>query len=178
MATGEATPTLSMPQISVDELHLLRALLGFPNESSLELARELGGVWPWMRDARQDIQAIGLEPWREEYRRLFFGGDQPTVCPHYASAYGGVPRDAPWRVARLYSRAGLPLCNVPPDYIGSELNLLAELLEGESDFGSALLHEAWEHMTHWVPLFARCLQEHAQLSLYRGIGERLETLFV
>ena len=166
-----------MPQISVDELHLLRGLLAFPNESSLELAIDLAEVWPWLQDARADLEAAGLEQWREEYRRLFFGGDQPAACPHHASAYAGVSRDAPWHIARLYARAGLPLCNVPPDYIGSELNLLAELLESEHDLGSGLVHEAWSHMADWIPRFAGCLAESTRIGLYRGIAARLHDLF-
>ena len=177
MGIGEATPSLSMPQISIDELHLLRGLLAFPNESSLELALDLAEVWSWLQDTRDDLEAAGLEPWREEYRRLFFGGDEPAVCSHNASAYQGIPRDAPWHVARLYARAGLPLCNVPPDYIGSELNLLAELLESEHDLGSGLVHEAWSHMAAWIPKFARCLGTNTRLGLYRGIAARLEDLF-
>ena len=177
MGIGEATPSLSMPQISVDELHLLRGLLAFPNESSLELAIDLAEVWPWLQDARDSLEDAGLEAWREEYRRLFFGGDQPAVCPHHASAYPGVPRDAPWRVARLYARAGLPLCNVPPDYVGSELNLLAELLESEHDLGSGLVNEAWSHMAAWIPQFARCLGKSTRLDFYRGIAARLQDLF-
>lgn len=177
METGKVTPSPDMARLSVDELHLLRGLLAFPNEASLELLRELSEVWPWLEAAGQDMDAGSLDDWRSEYCRLFFNGEEAARCPHFSSAYEGAPNNAASKVAGLYMRAGLPLCNIPPDFIGSELNLLAELLESEHDLGSSLLHEAWLHMAGWIPQFAACLRRETRLALYRVMADRLEQLF-
>jgi|GEM_PF-4258166 len=177
MGTGELQTVASLPRLGVDELHLLRGLLTFPAESTLDLVRDLSAVWPWLGDAVRELDTLGLDDWRAEYRRLFFHGAAPALCPPFASAYAGGGDEPAWGMASLHMRAELPLSNLPPDYLGAELNLLAELLESEHDLGPELLQEAWRHMQGWVPAFADCLVRHAGLHLYRGIGQRLDQLF-
>ena len=172
---SDAVP--SAPPLSVDELHLLRGLLVLPSEALLDLIRELSAFWPCLSRARAEVDGQPVEALREEYLRLFIGGESPPLCPPFASAYLAPGSQSAVVVARLYAAAALPLTNVPPDYIGSELNLLAELMESEHDLGPELLGETWNHMAAWVPQFAATLRMRAHSGLYQGIGERLGQLF-
>jgi TorA maturation chaperone TorD len=76
----------------------------------------------------------------------------------------------------LYRRAGLQASEAPPDYLGTLLECAAWLAEQED--GAALLRELEdEHLTRWVPRFARNLQASSGLALYRNLGARLAELF-
>ena len=162
-------------RLNVDELHLLRGLLAFPTDDSYALVKQLARSWSWLGSVRDELESTSIDDWREEYRRLFMHGHAPALCPPYESAYAH--GDVQWDIAMLYSRWGVSMCSMPPDYLGSELNLLAELLESEGDLGREPVAEIWEHLTAWVPRLADDLERHARISLYRGLAARLRELF-
>ncbi|HEB95635.1 MAG TPA: molecular chaperone TorD [Sedimenticola thiotaurini] len=152
-------------------------LLGLPGDESLPLLEELSRRHPWLAPAVAELSALPLDQWQGEYTRLFVNDRPRTRCPPFESAYRGGSMDGPagTEVAALYRRAGLGAEAMPPDYLGTELECAAFLLErGET----ALLRELRrEHLARWVPRFATDLREAAGLRLYRLLGERLALLF-
>ncbi|MBS4097820.1 MAG: molecular chaperone TorD family protein, partial [Sulfuricella sp.] len=110
---------------------------------------------------------------------LFICGHPKTACPPFESAFlgGGMFGIACDRLGDLYRRAGLQAEDVPPDYLGTQLECAAYLLEQPCDHSNELLQELWrDHLAGWAPRFGTALQGESRLQLYRELGAQLEEL--
>ena len=170
-----------------DPSHLRRLamLLAMPEAGALEALREISSQEPWLSEPIAELESLPLERWQAEHTRLFVSGYPKTPCPPFESAYrqGNMGGTAALDLQGLYRRAGLEAGETPPDYLGTQLEFAAYLLdvgpgEGDADCpAGALTAELWdEHLCRWLPRFARDLHTQAELMLYRGLGERLACL--
>lgn len=165
--------------LNVDELYLLNGLLAMPTRDSFELVSDLAGMWAWMQPLQRSLDALSLAEWQREYQRLFIHGKADAPCPPFESFYRDerVPGLAGCEVAKLYAHTGIRLQNIPADYLGSELNLLAELIHLAEEVDTDIIIEMWERLGNWVPKLARDLSQHASLEFYQVLGQRLGQLF-
>ncbi|WP_236786449.1 TorD/DmsD family molecular chaperone [Allochromatium tepidum] len=170
-----------------DPSHLRRLamLLAMPETDALEALREIADEEPWLAEPIAELESLPPERWQAEHTRLFVSGYPKTPCPPFESAYrqGNMGGTAAPDLQGLYRRAGLESGEVPPDYLGTQLEFAAYLLdagsgEGDTDCSAGTLAaELWSnHLCRWLPRFARDLQTQADLALYRGLGERLARL--
>ncbi|SEP76587.1 chaperone TorD involved in molybdoenzyme TorA maturation [Ectothiorhodospira magna] len=161
-------------QLDVDELCILSGLLSPPTQDTLEAMEEMAESWAWLKPALPELLAVGLPLLREEYQRLFVTG----ACPARESAWSEpILAGSAHNLMALYRQAGIALQGRAPDSLAMELIYAAWYLEQDlpnSPYGWQAL---WEHLCGWVPCFARCLQERANMDIYRVLGRRLETLF-
>lgn len=166
-------------------LRRLAMLLAMPETGALEALREIADAEPWLVEPIAELESLPLERWQAEHTRLFVSGYPKTPCPPFESAYrqGNMGGTAALDLQGLYRRAGLEAGETPPDYLGTQLEFAAYLLDaGQGDGGSdclagALATELWdEHLGRWLPRLADDLQAQAGLALYRGLGERLARL--
>lgn len=161
------------------ELELLAVLLGTPGEEALEVLQSISTSEPWLQDAVTGLADVPLQEWQAEHTRLFVSGHPRTVCAPFASVWKegkmqGQARDA---ALALYARAGFkPEAELPADFLGSELQLLAFLL-AQNPLDESLVMDTLEHLRDWVPPFSEALRRESRVALYRAMGERLETLF-
>ncbi len=79
-------------------------------------------------------------------------------------------------LASLYRRAGLQANEAPPDYLGTMLECAAWLAEQE-DGGELLRELEDDHLSRWVPRFARDLRDRSELLLYRALGGQIARSF-
>lgn len=175
-------PTPGDPPAAVtpDALRILSALLGAPERGACQAIEELGERYPWLQDPAGELLRTPLAEWQAEHTRLFVSGYPHALCPPYESAYRHGCMDGPacTELARLYRRAGLQAVDMPPDYLGVMLDGAAHLLDPRKAPRLELWQELWDqHLGRWVPQFARDLQTHARLALYRGLGAQLHGLF-
>jgi putative dimethyl sulfoxide reductase chaperone len=170
-----------------DPSHLRRLamLLAMPETGALEALREIADQEPWLAEPIAELESLPLEHWQAEHTRLFVSGYPKTPCLPFESAYrqGNMGGTAALDLQGLYRRAGLEAGETPPDYLGTQLEFAAYLLDaGPGDGGTdcpagVLAAELWdEHLCRWLPRFARDLQVNAESKLYRGLGERLARL--
>lgn len=167
-------------KLDFDELYILSGLLQMPTQESYELVEDLAELWPWLQGLRDSVRSLPLEAWQQEYIQLFIHRSPRAPCPPYESVYCEElePGECAARMAEVYIRAGERIPNMPPDFLGAELRLLAQLTEQpEGAADSQLAHELWDKMRGWVPRFAEDLVEHARLDIYRALGTRLRELF-
>ncbi len=161
-------------------LRLLGGLLASPGSDSLEVLRELAGENAWLGESLAELEDTPLEDWQAEHARLFISGHPKTACPPYESAFlggamFGVACDS---LADLYRRAGLEAEGLPPDYLGTQLECAAWLLEQSCGHSGELLRELWrDHLAPWTPRFGATLAMESRLRLYRQLGEQLQGLF-
>lgn len=161
-------------------LRLFSGLLASPAGDSLEVLRELAGAHGWLSQPLAELGSVGLDEWQAEHARLFISGHPKTACPPFESAFmGGAMFGAACdQLGDLYQRAGLQAEGAPPDYLGTQLECAAWLMEQGCEHSKALLQELWhEHLAAWVPRFGSALQAESWLSLYRQLGRQLEDLF-
>ena len=174
-----------------DPSHLRRLamLLAMPETGALEALREIADAEPWLAEPIAELESRPLEHWQAEHTRLFVNGYPRTPCPPFESAYrqGNMGGTAAQDLQGLYRRAGLESGAVPPDYLGTQLEFAAYLLDagpasgpeaGDADcLAGTLATELWsEHLCRWLPRFARDLHTQSEWMLYRGLGERLARL--
>ena len=160
-----------------EQLRILAALLAHPAEDALDALRDLLPRAPWLAECIAELEGLTLERWQGEHTRLFINGWPTTACPPFESAYrqgqmGGTSAAA---LASLYRRAGLQARDAPPDYLGTMLECAAWLAEQE-DGGELLRELEDDHLRPWVPRFARDLQDHCELLLYRTLGGQIARL--
>ncbi|WP_170286796.1 TorD/DmsD family molecular chaperone [Thermochromatium tepidum] len=179
---GEARdnpPMMAKPDPS--HLRRLALLLAMPETGALEALRELAELEPWLLEPIAELDALPLEHWQAEHTRLFVSGYPKTPCPPFESAHrqGTLGGTVLQELQGLYRRAGLDSGEVPPDYLGAQLEFAAYLLDVGSAEGLAdtLAAELWEaHLCRWLPRLARDLQSQARLALYRALGACLGRL--
>lgn len=170
-----------------DPSHLRRLamLLAMPEAGALEALREIIDAEPWLAEPIAELEALPLERWQAEHTRLFVSGYPRTPCPPFESAYrqGNMGGTAMQDLQGLYRRAGLESSETPPDYLGTQLEFAAYLLDvrqgdgGADCLAGALAAELWDaHLCRWLPRFAGDLQTQTNVMLYRGLGERLARL--
>ena len=148
-----------------------------PETDALEALRDVREQAPWLESSLPELERIPLEQWQAEHTRLFINAYPKTPCPPYESAYrqGTMGGTVPGELSDLYRRAGLRAADVPADYLGTMLECAAYLIDQGMH---ELLKELVEgHMRHWVPRFARDLQDQAGLELYRALGGQIADLF-
>lgn len=165
---------------SPDSLRLLAGLLASPGSESMEIVRELAGDHAWLAGPVAELEALPLDEWQAEHTRLFVSGHPKTACPPFESAVtgGSLHGAASDRLADLYRRAGLEATGLPPDYLGTQLECAAYLMEQDCAHSQALLRELWqEHLAAWVPRFNKTLRQESQLALYRQLAGQMEALF-
>ncbi|MGD8207390.1 MAG: molecular chaperone TorD family protein [Thiohalocapsa sp.] len=169
----------ALRDLDFDELFILSGLLQVPGNIAKEFVLDVGQSWAWLREAVRDLQGMSLDEWQREYVELFLRRGTEISCPPYESDYCVEdPADAcAVRLAEIHMLAGVPVSNMPPDYIGSELRLLAQLLEYDTQADPALAEELWGRLRAWVPRFAADLEQRSRLSLYRALGRRLAQIF-
>ncbi len=159
------------------QLYILSALLAFPVDDALDSLRDMLPLAPWLAPAIEELAKLSLEHWQGEHTRLFLSGYPKTPCPPFESAYrqGQMGGTAVGDLHALYRRAGLEARQAPADYLGTLLECLA-LLEARGD-AEEIIGELWgAHLQHWLPRFARDLQLHGELEIYRLLGARLAGL--
>lgn len=167
-------------ELDFDELYILSGLLQMPTQESYELVEDLADLWPWLQGLRESVRSLPLEAWQQEYIQLFIHGSPRAPCLPYESVYREElePGECAARMAEAYIRAGERIPNMPPDFLGAELRLLAQLTEQpQGTTGAQLAHELWDKMRGWVPRLAADLAAHARLEVYRALGRRLRELF-
>lgn len=161
-------------------LRLYSGLLASPGNDSLEILRELTGEYAWLCPPLAELESLPLEEWQAEHGRLFISGHPKTACPPFESAFvGGAMFGAACdQLGELYRRAGLQAEGAPPDYLGTQLECAAYLLEQPCGHNHELLQELWQkHLASWAPRFGTALQEESRLLLYRELGQQFEGLF-
>lgn len=162
-----------------NELELVAALLAAPAEGALEVLEEFGGDVPWLQRALGELELMPLEEWQAEHTRLFVTGYPRTPCPPFESAYrhGTMEGKAAQELTALYAEAGLGVDEgMPADFLPTTLacaGFVAQELGRDSPVWAGLWRD---HLLRWVPDFARDLQNHSQLMLYRAVAGRLEAL--
>jgi putative dimethyl sulfoxide reductase chaperone len=123
-----------------------------------------------------------LEDLLWEYTRLFIGPYQ-LPCPPWESVYTSPKRlmmqEAYNEVRDYYNKAGLTVNNqgIMADHIGAELNFLAVVLQkAHSDPKKEQYYRDLtrgfldEHVTKWIPQFARDMEDAADLSFYKTLA--------
>lgn len=161
-------------ELDVDELCILSGLLSPPTQETVDALEEMARGWAWLSPAVMEIRHLGLPALRREYDRLLVTDD----CPARESAWSSqVLAGGGANLERLYRQAGISLQGREPDSLAMELIYAAWYLEQDLSNAPAGWRVIWHHLSGWVPPFARCLQSHAQVELYRALGARLEMLF-
>lgn len=158
-------------------LRILALLLAHPGEESLAALAELAREEPWLAPAAAELKECSLESWQAEHTRLFLNGHPRTVAPPFESAYrfGQLDGSAGAELQRLYERAGLGATGLPADYLGTQLEFAAWLLEEGDPEG--LLPVLWEeHLALWLPRFCEDLAQGSRLQLYRQLAGELGRL--
>ena len=166
---------------SAETLRLFAGLLASPGTESLTALRELVGENAWLGESIAELEQTSLEEWQAEHARLFISGHPKTACPPFESAFrGGLMFGAACdQLGDLYRRAGLQAEDLPPDYLGTQLECAAYLREQPCDHSNELLQELWcEHLAVWMPQLGALLQKESRLLFYRQYGQQLEGLSV
>jgi TorA maturation chaperone TorD len=165
---------------SPDSLRLLAGLLASPGDESIDAVREMTAAYGWLAEPLAELEATPLAEWQAEHTRLFVCGHPKTACPPFESALtgGSLHGAACDQLAALYRRAGLEATGLPPDYLGTQLECAAVLLERGCEPSRALLRELWDgHLASWVPRFNAALQSESRLLLYRQLARQLARMF-
>lgn len=164
----------------IQELVVLSGLIGEPCAESMEAIKELAPQLNWLSDeAVKEIEELSLENWQIEHTRLFVSGHPKTECAPFESVWteGRMIGEATQSISDLYQKVQYkPDADLPADFLGSELEFLAFVLENyaeQEDF----LFEILEHLHGWIPRFAKAVRIHAELRFYRDYAKRLEALF-
>lgn len=166
-------------------LRRLAILLAMPEADARDTLHALIPVEPWLTAALAELNTLPLERWQAEHTRLFVNGYPKTPCPPFESAYrqGNLGGSTTADLQGLYQRAGLHATEAPADYLGTQLEFAAYLLDASQGDTSAdclvatLTAELWaEHLCRWLPRFAQDLHAQAELTLYRALAERLAQL--
>jgi TorA maturation chaperone TorD len=158
------------------ELRLLSALLGAPDETSLELLREAAAEFPWLEGAVEELARTPLDRWQGEHTMLFIAGFPRTPCLPFASAWmekrmHGAAMES---LLLFYRRLGLEAAEMPADYLGTILECAAMLREQED---RGLAAELWNgHLHPWLQEFTAALAQHSRLKLYGALARRLDDL--
>jgi len=164
----------------IQELIVLAGLLGEPCSESMEAIQELAPQLNWLsEDSVKEIESTPLERWQMEHTRLFISGHPKTECAPFESVWteGRMVGETTESIQALYNKVQYkPDAELPADYLGSELEFLAFVLENYSE-QQAFLVEILEHLHTWVPKFAKAIRIHSELSFYRDYAKRLEALF-
>jgi TorA maturation chaperone TorD len=166
---------------SPEILHLFSGLLASPCNGSLDVLRELAAEHVWLGQGVAELEQTPLEEWQAEHARLFISGHPKTVCPPFESAFlsGAMFGTACDQLGDLYRRAGLQAEDLPPDYLGTQLECAAYLGEQPCNHSNALLQELWhQHLSAWLPRFGSVMQQESRLLLYRLLGQQLAELSI
>jgi TorA maturation chaperone TorD len=167
-------------RLDFDELYILSGMLQLPTSESHRFIEDLSKLWGWLQEPSRSLSQCLLPDWQREYLRLFVAKMPGTRGAPYESSYcdGAEPGACALRVSDLCVQAGIKLGNMPPDFLGAELLLLAQLLEQPEERGARdLAGELWARMSEWVPRYAADLREDAKLPIYSALATRLERLF-
>ncbi|MEA1987875.1 MAG: molecular chaperone TorD family protein [Pseudomonadota bacterium] len=164
----------------IQELVVLAGLIGEPCEESMEAIQELAPQLNWLsNEAVAEIESLPLERWQMEHTRLFISGHPKTECSPFESVWaeGRMMGETTDKINELYATVQYkPDAELPADFLGSELEFLAFVLENYSE-QQAFLVEILEHLHTWVPKFAKSIRIHSDLAFYRDYAKRLESLF-
>ena len=159
-----------------DRLRILSALLGAPTQGAQRAIEELAEIYPWLCEPADELHSVPLAQWQQEHTRLFVSGHPRVPCPPFESIYRHSPVSE--ELDALYRRIGLQTDDLPADYLGVMLDCAAYLLDPRRGAPFCLWQTLWDrHLTPWVPDFARDLQAHSDLLLYRQVGAQLQELF-
>ena len=122
-----------------------------------------------------------------EYTRLFVTAYPKVPCPPYESVYESedrlLMRNSTLNVLDFYRKFGLSLADTfkePPDHIATELEFMhfltfkeaeawrdddkpkaLQFLRAEADF-------TINHLSPWVPVLQKCVENHSEISFYRS----------
>lgn len=163
-------------------------IAGLKQEQMLAVLGSLGVVFDddfVSGDAGEQAEALAVE-----FTRLFVGPG-PHIAAYESVFVQGYAEDEPrlWgeatgEVESFYREAGLDIeaAGEIPDYIGIELEAMAELAAAEAarrDEGeTAEARRLWElqqqfareHLGRWLPEFSRVVAERSASSFYRGMA--------
>ena len=142
----------------------------------------------YLRDLKSAVDGMDLSSEQEledllwEYTRLFIG-PYKLPCPPWESVYTSSKRlmmqDAYSGVQQLYNEIGLVAGSpdILADHIGMELNFMAILLhklcediEGRPCYADLAKRFLDEHLTQWIPQFARDMEEAADSVFYKALA--------
>lgn len=160
-------------------LRLLGLMLCMPDEESLPLLETLASEQPWMQAGLHELAETPLSHWQGEYTRLFVSGFPTTPAPPYESAYRHQSMFGPVvdELIELYRNAGLSVGQMPADYLGTQLEFAAYLVESADPRAGQWLTQLWrEHLQCWLPKFVADLCQHSRLLIYRLWGGQLTLL--
>jgi len=164
--------------MSAPDLQLSAMLLGMPDENSLPTLLELALEHAWLKPAVEELLQLPLQQWQAEHTRLFINGYPKTPCAPFESIYrhGRMEGPACDELIRLYTAAGVSATDdIPADYLGTMLELAAELFERRTPAADRQLQVLRDrHLAGWLPQISQRLQRETCLKLYRTLGERLE----
>jgi TorA maturation chaperone TorD len=162
--------------MDVGELRLLSALLGAPDETSLDLLRQAAAEFPWLEGPVQELARVPLDRWQGEHTLLFIAGFPRTPCLPFASAWmdkrmHGAAMES---LLLFYRRLGMEAAEMPADYLGTILECAAMLREQQE---AERLDELWNgHLIPWLQEFTAALSSHSRLKLYGSLARRLDDL--
>lgn len=159
------------------QLRILALLLAHPGEESLAALEEMAREEPWLAPALDELEKLPLETWQAEHTRLFLNGWPRTPAPPFESAWrsGQLDGSACEELEQLYRSAGLSATGAPADYLGTQLEFSAWLLE-QGDPGN-LVPVLWEeHLAQWLPGFCEKLEAASDLQLYALLAAELQRL--
>ncbi len=160
-----------------ERLRLLATLLAAPEPDSLAILEELAPEHPWLAEAAAELRSVPIEEWQAEHGRLFICGYPRTPCLPFESAHrhGMMCGPATEELAMLYLDLGLQADELPPDYLGIELECAAHLAEagGHPEAERALWQD---HLLRWLPEYADVLARESRLVLYGGLANELAAI--
>jgi TorA maturation chaperone TorD len=159
-----------------EELRLLGGLLSMPCCDALETLEKLSGQHGWLQEALDELNRLPLEHWQSEYTRLFLNGRNAIPCPPFESAYRNhcLANEVTDQLRTLYRKAGIEAEGFPADYLGTQLQCAAYLLEQDNPRARELFGKLWrEHLLRWLPAFIADLEQACALRFYLLVARRL-----
>lgn len=164
------------------EENLCANLAGLMEELSIPAAQSC-------RRMEQGLQENSREELLVEYSSLFLNPFGAPAQP-YGSVYLDKERqlmgDSTMQVRKIYAAAGVKQeTDGPPDHIAIELEFMSFLgqriaqaiagsdQEAVAEFTAIQACFFNTYLASWAPLLGRAIQEHAELPLYRALGDCL-----
>jgi len=162
-----------------DMLRLYGLMLCMPDKESLSLLQLLSTEHAWMQAGLYELTETPLSHWQGEYTRLFVNGFPSTPAPPYESVYRHRTMCGPVvdELSELYREAGLCVGQMPADYLGTQLEFAAYLIDSNDPRAAHWHARLWrEHLQNWLPGFIADVCQHSRLLLYRLWGGQLTLL--
>ncbi|MBT2643459.1 molecular chaperone TorD family protein [Bacillus sp. ISL-41] len=159
-------------------VHLLReSLKECDDENLLKVSAEMKGIFA---DGNQELTNYEIE-----YARLFVGPFK-LLAPPYSSIYledkWEVMGRSTQTIESFYQRGGLcvqAMHSKPADHISIQFEFMYylnfKLIEtGDLEYLELQKEFLYRILSHWIPKFNAAIQEHAELAIYKLLGNLTE----